>query len=213
MKKRICITLVLAACLLTANLSAQSVHFGIKGGLGMTTLVPSQGLDSGNSYKDNLGYQAGLAFQIDLPKWFSLEPDILFSVYDSYDDKYDRTQGLASVLVPINVQWGPSFLDDNLRAFIQAGPFLGYAVSKDFKGSITNTTQGTREDFDWDNFNRFQYGWTAGLGFTAFAFQVSAEYFQYLGSITSSTGQANSKINSIFDNNFSGFRVNLAIIF
>lgn len=195
-------------------------HFGVKAGVNMTTLDLKGGLDSGNSFKDNLGYQAGVALQFDLPLWFSVEPDILFNLNGSLDKKYTdkddnpRTQGIASIMVPLNIQWGPKFSDDNVRVFLQASPFIGYAISKDFRGNVIDPKEGTRETFDWNNFNRFQYGASVGLGVKAFAFQVSAEVFKNLGSITTEDGKNNVKISEIFKgNNFTGFRVNLAIIF
>lgn len=224
MKNIVRIISVAVLCLaVSANAAAQTklFHFGVKAGLNMSTLDPSKGLDGGNSYKDNLGYQAGVALQFDLPMWFSLEPDILFNLNSSMDPTSDykdksgdlHSQGFASLLVPINLQWGPRFYDDNVRVFLQASPFLGYMISKDFRGKVVDLKEGTRETFDWNNFNRFQYGYAAGIGVKAFAFQISAEYYRNLGSITTQTGHDNPKINKLFDNNFSGFRVNLAIIF
>ncbi len=206
--KKILTTAVAAILLLLSAAGAQAqekrMHFGVKAGANFSTL-------NYNDYKSNLGYQAGIALQFDLPAWFSIEPDILFHIKGAQDAEYGRSQGLGYLEVPINLQWGPRFLDGNMRVFIQGGPYLGYAISKDIKGNETGS-EGERENFSWDNINRFEYGAAVGLGIKIFAFQISAEYTWNFGTVKSAT--AVESFPDIFNNkNFSGFQVNLAILF
>lgn len=203
---------VCLAVLVTASSASYAqtkiTHFGVKVGANFSAL-------NYEGYKDNMGYQAGIAVQVDLPAWFSVQPDILFHIKGAQDVENGRNQGLGYIEMPINLQWGPRFYDDNIRVFIQGGPYFGYAVSKDIKGKETQTfgsEQKTRQDFDWSNVNRFECGAGVGLGIKLFAFQLSAEYTWNFGSIKSAS--AVKDFPSLFnEGNFSGFQVNLAILF
>lgn len=210
MKKTfVTIAALLLVAFSSATVSAQTklVHFGVKAGANFSTLDYTD-------YGKNVGYQAGIAMQFNLPMWFSVEPDILFHIRGAKDDQYDYSQGLGYIEMPVNIQWGPSFLDDNLRVFLSAGPYIGYAVSKDIKGLETVQPDGskTREVFSWDNINRFEYGAAVGLGIKIFAFQISAEYSWNFGQLRKPS--AVKGFPDIFNNNnFSGINVNVAIIF
>ena len=202
MKKSLKLLFIAAAVLISAAASAQEkkMHFGVKAGANFSTLDYTD-------YKNNIDYQAGIVLQFNLPAWFSVEPDIMFHRTRVQDDENGRKQGLGYIDVPVNIQWGPRFLNDNMRVFLQASPHIGYAINKDIK-----TGGEEPKVFDWKNVNRFQYGAGVGLGVKIFAFQLSAEYTWNFGSIANINAETD--FPKMFNKgNFSGFQVNLAIVF
>lgn len=184
------------ALLAGSKLAAQEkkLHFGVTAGLNFQTL-------NSNDYKNNLGYKAGVAVRADLPAWFSIQPELLFHVKSGKLNK-DTMLGFGYLELPVNVQWGPWFDEDKrFRAFIQAAPYLGYAISKD-----------KSLDLDWQDINRFEYGAGIGLGFTAMVFNISAMYNWNFGSIAKyNASESFSK--KFSDKNFSGFTLNISIMF
>ncbi len=213
MKKIVKLIFVTALIALTAtNVSAQEkkFHFGVKAGVNFSTVNLEK-----KDYKDNLGYQAGIALQYDLPSWLSVDSGLLFHIKGVEDTEYGRTQGLGYIEVPLNLQFGPKFYNDNIRVFVQAGPYLGYAISKDIKGKETKNSDGskTRESFDWKNINRFEYGASVGLGVKLFAFQISADYNWNFGSVANASSTVENFPKCFSNANFSGFSLNLAVIF
>lgn len=196
MKRFYILTVAVLMCCLPFSAAAQ--HFGVKAGINFS--------DPAANVKTNLGYQAGLAVQCDLPLWFSVQPELLFHVKGGQVGEANAF-GLGYLEVPVNVQWGPRFYDDNIRVFVQGSPFIGYAISKDVKNPKTG------EPYDWKNINRFEYGVGAGLGVQLWHFQITAQYNWSLGDLVNS-GFAEEEFKKIFSkSNFSGYTVSLAIIF
>ncbi len=201
--KKIYIILAAAALFMCVPFCADAQHFGVKAGVNFS--------DPESDVKTNLGYQAGIAVQCDLPLWFSIQPELLFHVKGGQavvSGKSDpQAFGLGYLELPVNIQWGPRFSDDRFRIFVQGSPFIGYAISKDMKNA-------RGESYDWKNINRFEYGLGAGLGIQLWRhFQIVGQYNWSLGDLVRS-GFAEQEFKRIFDeSNFSGYTVSLAIIF
>ena len=199
------IYIILAAVVLSMCIpqAARAQHFGVKAGVNFS--------DPKKDVKTNLGYQAGIAVQCDLPLWFSIQPELLFHVKGGQVDMGRNTGnqafGLGYLEIPVNIQWGPRFSDDRFRVFLQGSPFRGYAISKDMKDARGET-------YGWKNINRFEYGVGAGLGIQLWRhFQITGQYNWSLGDLVNS-GFAEQEFKNIFDeSNFSGYTVSLAIIF
>lgn len=196
---RIITTAVIACLLLAFPAMSSGQSFGIKGGVNFSSI--------NSEVKDNLGYQAGLVYQIDLPLWFSIQPELMFHVKGGRVDKVkENAFGLGYLEVPVNIQWGPRFLDGNIRTFAQVTPFVGYAISKDMKNS-----EGI--EYDWVNINRFEYGIGVGLGVQLWHFQVTGQYNWSLGDLTNQS-KAESEFKETFSkSNFGGYTISLAILF
>lgn len=201
--KKIYIILAAAALFMCVPFCADAQHFGVKAGVNFS--------DPESDVKTNLGYQAGITVQCDLPLWFSIQPELLFHVKGgqaAVSGKSDpQAFGLGYLELPVNIQWGPRFSDDRFRIFVQGSPFIGYAISKDMKNA-------RGESYDWKNINRFEYGLGAGLGIQLWRhFQIVGQYNWSLGDLVRS-GFAEQEFKRIFDeSNFSGYTVSLAIIF
>ncbi len=201
--KRIYIILAAAVLFMCLPSGAAAQHFGVKAGINFS--------DPKSDVKTNLGYQAGIAVQCDLPLWFSVQPELLFHVKGGQASTSAKSGaqafGLGYLEIPVNIQWGPRFSDDRFRIFVQGSPFIGYAISKDMKNA-------KGESYDWKNINRFEYGVGAGLGVQLWShFQIVGQYNWSMGDLVNS-GFAEQEFKRVFDeSNFSGYTVSLAIIF
>ena len=97
----------------------------------------------------------------------------------------------------MNVQLGPRFAHRNLRLFVQASPYIGYAVSKQ---------AGT----SWDDMNRFSYGAGLGAGVQLWCFQLTAQYNWNLGALEN---VRNTSLEDFDKSKINGASVSLALMF
>ncbi len=197
--KKFLMTLLAASMLSAVAVPAVAANIGLKAGINVSNL-------STEGVKNYLGYQAGLAFQFDLPLWFSIQPDLIFHVKGTrVEDTNLQALGLGYLEVPVNIQWGPRFLDGNIRVFLQGSPFIGYAISKDLKDAHGNS-------YAWNNVNRFEYGVGAGLGVQLWRFQLTAQYNWSFGRLGSGN-IADETLRTLFsESNFSGYTISLAVM-
>lgn len=155
----ICVCALLTMIMAT---SADARRFGIKGGMNLNSTDFKAAAVT--------GYEVGVSWQLDLPLWFSLQPDLLYSVQGTTVGELKEHIGLGYVKLPVNVQWGPRFMNKNIRVFAQASPFVGYAVSKNM-------------GLEWGDINRFNYGAGLGVGVQLWFFQLIAQYNWNLGAL------------------------------
>ena len=59
---------------------------------------------------------------------------------------------------------------------IHAGPYVGYLVSSNVTNESTNNSFNFEDNFDGDDFNRFDVGASVGLGIDLDSFSVGARY-------------------------------------
>jgi len=160
--KRSVVIILLAFLTMAMATSAEARRFGIKGGMNLNSTDFKSAAAT--------GYEAGISWQFDLPLWFSLQPDLLYSVVGTNVGELQEHVGMGYVKIPVNVQWGPRFFNKNIRVFAQASPFVGYAVSQDM-------------GLEWGDLNRFNYGAGLGVGVQVWCLQVIAQYNWNLGSL------------------------------
>lgn len=210
--KRILLLCAVAVLSVATSIDASAGRFGIKGAMNVTSLQ----LDDFNSI-NALGYSAGLTWQWNLPLWLAIQPDLLYHVRGSKLDDVGSKLSIGTVELVPNIQWGPRFAKKNARVFVQASPFVGYAVSKnaaDGRGFVSPDVQGILDQYgvkgDWTNINRFTYGCGVGLGVQLWFLQVTAQYVWNFGSVADFSGMS---IDSFNETNFSGGNVTLALMF
>ena len=208
--KKIYIILAAAALFMCVPFCADAQHFGVKAGVNFS--------DPESDVKTNLGYQAGIAVQCDLPLWFSIQPELLFHVKGgqaAVSGKSDpQAFGLGYLELPVNIQWGPRFSDDRFRIFVQGSPFIGYAISKDMKNA-------RGESYDWKNINRFEYGLGLGVGIEIWKFQVIGRYNWNFGSLYAKDDASESDYSLVgmmreafsSGHNLGGFTLTLSLLF
>lgn len=188
-----------AFCLFPFMAGAQS--FGLKAGVNFSSI-------NNGDVKDNIGYQAGLTYQIDFPLWFSIQPELMFHVKGGRVGTGSESDafGLGYLEIPVNIQWGPRFRDGDVRVFVQGTPFIGYAISRDMKDADGN-------QYGWRNINRLEYGVGAGLGIQLWHFQITGQYNWSFGDLTRQNS-AEAEFKELFSkSNFGGYTLSLALLF
>ena len=140
---------------------AQTSHLGIKAGGSLTSFV---GKDVSSSSSAKLGVHGGLIANLDLSGRFSIQPELLYSMKGTKDQRNSGSntlngyQTLHYVDVPILLKVKADQL------FFEAGPQLGVLV-----GATQTIESGTASNSisDKDNFNDLDFGYALGLGFQA----------------------------------------------
>lgn len=187
--KRFALIIVCSVLALMMSVSADARRFGVKGGMNLNS----------TDFKSAsvTGYEIGISWQLDLPLWFSLQPDLQYSVVGTNVGELQEHIGVGYVKLPVNVQWGPRFMNKNIRVFAQASPFIGYAVSQDL-------------GLEWGDMNRFNYGAGLGVGLQLWCFQLTAQYNWNLGSIENFK---NTTLEDFDKNRVNGATVGVAFLF
>lgn len=187
--KRITAIFSVAIVAMILAFPAEAGRFGIKGGMNINSTDFSSAAAA--------GYELGVSWQFNLPLWFALQPDVVYSVVGSKVEDIQSNLGLGYIKVPVNVQWGPRLANGNIRVFAQASPFVGYAVAKD-------------ESREWGSIDRFNYGAGLGAGVQLWCLQLTAQYNWNLGALENFK---NTVIEDFDKSRINGATISLALMF
>lgn len=178
MKKLQIILVMVAMCATTLIAQAQDsdVKFGIKGGINLANLYSGDDVNDDNL---KVGLNAGLFVKLPIvPEVISIQPEVLYSsqgskiTYDNFvlgEGEYRFNLNYIQVPVLAVVNFGEFFN-------IHAGPYASYLASVDIKDVDDDGTINEIADLDADNFERFDYGVTAGIAFEGTGFTIGARY-------------------------------------
>jgi hypothetical protein len=210
MRKLIAICVVTVLSLVLAS-TADAGRFGVKAGTNVTSM------DFKAGFPPVLGYSAGLTWQWNLPLGFAIQPDLLYHVKASrLSEINSETFGLGYVELPVNIQWGLNFAQQNIRVFAQASPFIGYAVTQSGDADPFRTGNGQVDEVlsssgldKWTNINRFSYGAGLGLGVQLWRLQITAQYTWNLGQLINI---AETSLSDFNDKNFGGYVISVALM-
>jgi len=151
--KKILLIICLAA--LSASVSAQSVNFGIKAGLNLSTVraSPSDPIEKTN---DRAGFHVGAIADIGF-KEFSLQPGLYYITKgNTFTTTYPASDGQQGMVekgdtrldyleLPVNVVYNLKIVPD-VKMYFGAGGYLGYGLSGKGKATITGRINETFED-------------------------------------------------------------------
>ncbi len=217
--KKLIVLCVVATLSIASAFNADASRFGVKAGINVADIKSEAAINTA------LGYQAGIAWQFDLPVGFSIQPELLYHVKASSFDQLKSQINFGYVELPVNIQWGFRFFDRKLRLFAQASPFIGYAVHMDNEtesalgkydellgnlGVDTGALDTADKVSKWTNINRFSYGCGLGLGLQWRALQLTAQYVWNFGSLANDQKLSAELFN---DQNFGGCVISLGILF
>ena len=165
--KRILLSMVMTAFMIS-QINAQ-FRFGLKAGANFENIKLKNATVGTFKLDNSTGWQAGALFQIKVPGiGLAVQPELLYTV--SKANVNNASNDIHYFEVPINAQMG---LDLKiLRAYLQAGPYFGYAVKLDgdiFKQEI----------------NKFDWGVGLGAGVELWKLQFDARYSWGLQNISS----------------------------
>jgi hypothetical protein len=140
-------------------------------GLGMSTInFDKNNILDNDDRKSRLGFVGGVAVNIGITEGFSVQPELNFmSKGVHYEIPLASEKGkvnLSYLELPILAKY--SFGGENFKAFINAGPSLGYAIAGKFTFSgLSLDAFGELEDGKFDNKLDLGVQFGAGAGFTA----------------------------------------------
>lgn len=171
------ISLAMALFCMSLFANAQGPKFGLKAGLNVASLKS----DEGTNFDNKLGLNAGLIAHIHLSPQFALQPEV---VYSAQGGKYtfnpplggveEHELGLSYINIPLNIQY---MFNNGFR--LQTGPQFGFLVDVNDKYRGEET-----EFFTSDDFQNFDFSWTAGLGYLSqTGFGIDARYNYGLSNI------------------------------
>ncbi|HSN61838.1 MAG TPA: porin family protein [Ferruginibacter sp.] len=168
------LSVALAAILMSGSAKAQSVNFGIKGGLNLYTLNDERDV----KYDSKPGVNVGLLAHIHLAPQLGLQPEVVYSLQGAKSTvaNIETKLNLGYINVPVMLQY---MFDNGFR--LQAGPQVGFLISG--KSEIKDEENNIK-----DQFKTVDFGVGAGLGYVhpASGFGVDARYNLGLSDITES---------------------------
>lgn len=162
----------------TSNVQAQindssNAQIGVKGGLSLSNMY-TEDVDDNNVL---LSFNAGLYASIPITTALAFQPEFLYSRKGS-ELEYNNAFATGKAKFKLNYIEVPLLLKFNLTKNINvhAGPYVAYLID----AQVTNETDGGtfnfEENFDNDDFNKLDYGLSAGLGFDFQSIGIGARY-------------------------------------
>ena len=152
-------TIVFALCMLSLStlMKAQDTHFGIKGGLNISSLDVKDGVD----FDSKTGFHIGGLAHIHLSPHFAVQPELTYSTQGGKDGDRKWKLGYLNVPVLLQIMTGTGFR-------FETGPQLGFAVSSKYKdGDIEYDYGDVTETVDVSWAIGVSYLFPEGIGFDA----------------------------------------------
>ncbi len=183
MKTKLVLLIVFAMFAQIANAQV----FGIKGGLNIANMsFSSSGMSI--SPKSIIGLQVGPVAEFELQENLFLNTGLLYSLkgckikMDVYGTSYESTETLNYLEVPVYLAY-KFVASETSKFFVQAGPYLGYALSgkEKMNGETTDITFGD------GGAKRIDFGLGFGLGLEFGRFVPSINYQLGLANINDGT--------------------------
>jgi hypothetical protein len=190
---------LLISVLLFSTLSYSQTRFGIKGGLNFTN-ISNLSSDVEKTWKNQTGYQLGVALQIKIPViGLAIQPELLYSTVKSASDNGNEIN-IDYLTLPVNIQLGTDMLF--FRPFIVASPFVSYMIDNNVR----------LEDQPVDEINRFDYGVGVGVGIDIWKLQIMGKYNWGLGKLENA-GDEWDQSETYKDATLQGFQLSIAFLF
>lgn len=146
----------------TNDNATTGASFGIKGGVNFSNLY-TEDVDDNNVLTS---FNVGVFVSMPITNFLSIQPEFLYSrkgaelVYDnafaSGTGKFKLNYIEAPILLKVN-------LTENLN--IHAGPYFAYLIDAEVTNESNSGDFDFEENVDNDDFNKFDYGLSAGAGF------------------------------------------------
>ena len=173
----------LVALFMTAGATLTSVNaqtndsgnakIGVKGGVNFSNMY-TEDVDDNNVLTS---FNAGLYASIPLTNSLALQPEFLYSRKGA-ELEYDNAFATGKAKFKLNYIEVPVLLKINIAENfnIHAGPYFAYLINADVTNETDSGNFNFEESIDNDDFNKFDYGLSAGLGFDFDSFGIGARY-------------------------------------
>ena len=147
MKKLILVAIMLLS--VTTVLQAQSIRFGVKGGVNFANQTGDAGFEGTEFSRDGItSYHAGLVAEVKLLEKFSIQPELLYSTqgasYKNALGEFKNELGYLSIPVMAKI-----YMTKSLS--LEVGPQASFLLSN-------------KEEFDAQDPKTFDFAINAGLG-------------------------------------------------
>lgn len=198
MKKKILTTLCLLGFISLSSAQESSTtgaRFGVKGGVNFTNLY----VDNVDDTNMLTSFNAGFFVELPITQGIAIVPELNFSrkgsevqntiLTETYKSKFKLSYLEMPVLLKLNLV--PNF---NLHA----GPYVAYLLNAKTDVVDENGDRVESFEYDTDNFNKLDFGLSAGLGFDFNNFGIGARYNYGLSEIDKDNN-ANGAKNSAFN--------------
>ena len=198
MKKKILTTLCLLGFISLSSAQESSTtgaRFGVKGGVNFTNLY----VDNVDDTNMLTSFNAGFFVELPITQGIAIVPELNFSrkgsevqntiLTETYKSKFKLSYLEMPVLLKLNLV--PNF---NLHA----GPYVAYLLNAKTDVVDENGDRVESFEYDTDDFNKLDYGLSAGLGFDFNNFGIGARYNYGLSEINKDNN-ANGAKNSAFN--------------
>lgn len=175
--------------------SSDGAHFGIKGGVNFSNIY-SEDVDDNNVLTS---FNAGLFANFPVGDILSIQPEVLYSrkgaelTYN--DDLISSTTQFKLNYIEVPVLFKVN-ITENLN--VHAGPYFAYLVD----AQVKNETEGIidsedTDDYDNDDFNKFDVGISGGIGLELSSFEIGARYNYGFSTIGKDRDFAGTTINTL----------------
>ncbi|WP_100614395.1 porin family protein [Confluentibacter citreus] len=178
MKNRIysALILIFGASLITAQAQTNDplqVQFGVKGGVNFSNMY-TEDVDDDNMLTS---FNAGLYVNIPVSSSLSIQPEFLYSRKGS-ELSYDNLFATGTAKFKLNYIEVPVLLKMNVtdNFNIHVGPYVAYLIDSQVTNESSEGTYDFESNFDNDDFNKFDAGLSAGIGFDFDSFGIGARY-------------------------------------
>lgn len=198
MKKKILTTLCLLGFISLSNAQESSTtgaRFGVKGGVNFTNLY----VDDVDDTNMLTSFNAGVFVELPITQGVAIVPELNYSrkgsevqntiLTETYKSKFKLSYLEMPVLLKLNLV--PNF---NLHA----GPYVAYLLNAKTDVVDENGDRVESFEYDTDDFNKLDFGLSAGLGFDFNNFGIGARYNYGLSEIDKDNN-ANGAKNSAFN--------------
>jgi len=163
--------------LITTQTFAQK--FGVQGGINLANMLVKDDDDTySDEFKSNLGFNAGVTFEIGFGDLIAVEAGLIADTkgFKVEEQGYKETLNLIYADIPVLLKVGPSL--GPVKIFAAAGPYVGIGLTGKDKWEW-DAESGT-EDVEWgsgeEEMKRLDYGAKFGAGAEVAGFVVGAYY-------------------------------------
>lgn len=158
---------------ITTTQAQNSPEFGVKGGLNLSNMY-TEDVDDNNVLTS---FNAGIYLALPLTSFLAMQPEVLYSRKGS-ELTYDNVFATGTAKFKLNYIEVPVLLKANLTPNfnIQVGPYFAYLVDAQVTNETDNGTFDFEDNFDNDDFNKFDAGLSAGIEFDFENFGIGARY-------------------------------------
>jgi len=198
------ILLIICLVAVSAGVSAQSVSFGVKAGMNLSTLRVSPS-DPSYTTSDKTGYHFGVVADVGFQE-FSLQPGLFyitkgqkftgqyisFYLEDQQSILEKGTVRLDYIELPLNLLYNLKVTPD-VKLYFGAGGYLGYGLSGKVRGTISGDISGTFEknisfNGNQNDYKNPDYGLNFIVGERLKHFSIDVNYSLGLANITPNQG-------------------------